>query len=121
MKKELLYGIGGLVVGAAISSAVAWAVTMNQSDTGVNMSDGIVGKTGDAFDKAFLETMIAHHQGALTMAEEAKDKAKHPELKSFAENILSAQGKDIQQMKDWQMAWGYSQMSDSQDMNMHHH
>ncbi len=62
-------------------------------------------KTGDEFDKAFLTEMIVHHEGAVEMAEAALQNAKHAELKTMAEAIISAQTTEIEQMQNWQKSW----------------
>jgi uncharacterized protein (DUF305 family) len=49
--------------------------------------------------------MIAHHEGAITMAKEAEQKAEHPELKKLSADIIKAQQPEIDQMKKWQDAW----------------
>lgn len=70
-----------------------------------DMMGGLTGKTGDAFDQAFLAEMIVHHEGAVAMAQAARASAKHQEIKDMAEAIISAQTKEIAQMKDWQKSW----------------
>lgn len=76
---------------------------MNQAMDG--MMQGLAGKTGDEFDKAFLSEMIMHHEGAVAMAEAALANAKHDEIKSMANAIISAQTTEINQMKSWQSSW----------------
>jgi uncharacterized protein (DUF305 family) len=71
------------------------------------MMEELMGKTGDDFDRIFLQSMIIHHQGAIDMATAAKANAKHPELKTMADDIIEAQQKEIDQMFKWQKAWGY--------------
>ena len=73
------------------------------------MSKMLEGKTGDAFDRAFLEGMIPHHQGAIEMAKLAQQNAKHDEIKRMASDIMSAQQREIDQMKGWMQEWGYTQ------------
>jgi hypothetical protein len=73
------------------------------------MVSGLQGKTGDAFDKAFLSEMIAHHEGAVEMAKLAQQNAKHAEIKGMANDIVSAQQREIDQMKQWQTSWQYAQ------------
>lgn len=70
-----------------------------------SMMMGLSGKTGDAFDKAFLSEMITHHEGAVAMAEAALKNAKHAEKKTTANAIISAQTAEIAQMKEWQKEW----------------
>lgn len=74
-----------------------------------DMSAMLEGETGDEFDKAFIEGMIPHHQGAIEMAEAALKNAKHEEIKNMAREIISAQQREIDQMKEWQRSWGYEQ------------
>ncbi len=70
-----------------------------------DMMDGLNGRKGDEFDKAFLGEMIVHHQGAVQMAEAALTNAKHDEIKQMAHAIITAQTSEISQMKDWQKNW----------------
>lgn len=70
-----------------------------------NMMSGLSGKTGDDFDKAFLSEMVMHHEGAVDMAEAALKSAKHQEIKNLANEIISAQNKEIVDMKNWYKSW----------------
>jgi len=71
------------------------------------MVNELEGKTGDEFDKAFIEQMIPHHQGAIEMAKQAKANALHQEIKDMADDIISAQTSEINMMKSWQSSWDY--------------
>ena len=57
------------------------------------------------FDEHFLNMMIPHHEGAVTMSKEAEKKAKHAEVKQLAEKIIQAQGPEIELMKNWKQMW----------------
>lgn len=74
-----------------------------------SMTAQLEGKTGDDFDKAFIEQMIMHHQSAIDMAAPGETNAQHQEVKDLTKAIVSAQTQEIQQMKQWQAAWGYNQ------------
>ena len=78
-------------------------MTMTQTMDGMTAS--LTGKTGDAFDKAFVDEMIVHHQGAVDMAHAALTSAKHQEIKDMANAIITAQTKEIAQMEAWRTAW----------------
>lgn len=71
----------------------------------MEMNDELKGKTGDDFDKAFISGMITHHQGAIDMANAAKTNAKHDEIKKMADDIISAQSREIDQMEQWHKDW----------------
>lgn len=70
-----------------------------------HMNASLEGKKGDAFDEAFIDEMIIHHEGAIDMAELALTNAKHQEIKGLAKEIISAQTREIEQMKSWKNAW----------------
>ena len=71
----------------------------------MNMTASMKGKTGDALDKVFLEEMIVHHQGAVDMAMELQKGTKRPELQKMAQDIITAQSKEITMMKQWLKEW----------------
>jgi uncharacterized protein (DUF305 family) len=50
----------------------------------------------DEINQAFAGTMIGHHTGAIRIAELAKRKAGHDELRTLAENIIAAQQREIE-------------------------
>lgn len=78
---------------------------MSMSDMMSSMNEALKGKTGDAFDKAFISEMIVHHEGAVEMAKLALTNAKHVEIKNLANAIISAQNTEISQMKEWNKVW----------------
>lgn len=78
---------------------------MGMSGAMDDMMAGLSGKEGDAFDQAFIEEMIVHHQGAVAMAQAALQRAKHQEIKQLAQNIITAQTSEIAQMQGWQKDW----------------
>ena len=133
MKKESFrYGIIGLLAGKLIAGTGAVLAVNNDnhpmmsmmgmdtahshesnidshSEMSMNeMTDQLKQKSGDDFDKAFVEMMIAHHEGAVDMAELIPSRAKHNEIKTLGEAIITAQTKEISDMKQWQKNWGYS-------------
>ena len=64
-----------------------------------------LGAADDQFDLRFINAMIPHHEGALVMAEDALKKSKRPEMKKLAQEILTSQKQEIEQMKQWRQAW----------------
>ena len=132
MKKEsLLIGVIGLLVGVVLTGFAA-GQAVNGSNLGMmrmmgmdtstqgqatakdhssmsmdDMTKELVGLSGDAYDKAFVEMMIAHHDGAVDMAELSDARAKHDEVKQLSQEIIKAQESEIADMKQWQKDWGY--------------
>ena len=54
---------------------------------------------GPEFDRLYLEGMIEHHEGAVTMAQNAIDSGGNPAVITLAEQQLAAQTAEIAQMK----------------------
>ena len=52
-------------------------------------------------DVAFAESMTAHHQGAIEMAQTQLKYGKDPEMRKLAEEIIRAQQPEINQMQTW--------------------
>lgn len=123
MDKNLSYAVVGLLVGVVLTLTIqsfsnqqnqGWGGMMSGGNTisrsGMHgsmqdMMQGLEGRAGDDFDKAFLLEMTVHHQGAVEMANEALKYAKHEEIKQLAREIIAAQEKEIKQMQDWKNAW----------------
>src|SRR5215211_8388901 len=59
----------------------------------------------EPFDRAFIDAMIPHHQSAIEMAKVAYEKSENPRIKKLAENIVSGQQAEIEQMKRWWEQW----------------
>lgn len=57
------------------------------------------------FDTEFVRQMIPHHESAVIMAQMLLASNPRPELKTLAENIITAQQKEIGDMKAWLARW----------------
>ncbi len=69
------------------------------------MTAGLEGKQGEEFDKAFIDEMIVHHQGAIEMANMAKLKSQRVEIQQLAGDIITAQSSEINMMHGWYEQW----------------
>lgn len=124
----LVVGVGGtLGVSAMTSNNEPKQATTTQQQTSTDnssmsmadMTKQLEGLSGDAYDKAFMEMMIKHHQSAIDMAKLSETRAKNQEIKTLSQNIISAQEKEISEMQQWQMDWGYTS-SESSMPGMNH-
>ncbi|GIK83226.1 MAG: hypothetical protein BroJett024_43310 [Alphaproteobacteria bacterium] len=62
-------------------------------------------ETADPFDRAFIDAMIPHHQGAIRMAEIELAEGQDQEVKDLAQSIVDAQSQEIEQMNQWREQW----------------
>jgi uncharacterized protein (DUF305 family) len=78
---------------------------------GMEMGDMMISDdTSIPFDQRFTQAMIAHHEGAIVMARDAQQKAERSEIRTLADNIITAQEGEIAQMRQWLNDWyGISQ------------
>jgi len=73
--------------------------------------DALAAATGAAFERLWLEGMIVHHEGALTMGREQQRRqfeiGRHPYgIDVLVDEILVVQRAEITKMKAWLTAWG---------------
>jgi uncharacterized protein (DUF305 family) len=57
------------------------------------------------FDRAFIDAMIPHHRSAIEMAKVANQESENPRIRDLAQNIMSAQKAEIEQMRHWREQW----------------
>lgn len=69
------------------------------------MMDVDLGSADVEFDLRFIDAMIPHHEGALTMAEQALEKSDRSDIQNLSQNILSSQQAEIEQMQQWRQEW----------------
>lgn len=118
MKKSVITAVlTVLVIGGGLT---AWKLgshdsskqttTLNSqtsSNTKSAMQKQYEGYKGEKYDRMFLAGMMAHHQGAIDMANLALTSAQHQEVKDMAHAIVSAQTSEMSEMQTWQKQWGY--------------
>lgn len=59
----------------------------------------MMGMSGPQFDRMFLQMMVAHHQGAVAMAQTEQAQGSNPDAKRLARDIETSQTEEISQMQ----------------------
>lgn len=59
----------------------------------------------EPFDRAFIDSMIAHHQSAVAAGRAAEARASRPEIRELARAIVRGQEREIDQLREWRRAW----------------
>ena len=57
------------------------------------------------FDRAFIDAMIPHHQGAIRMARVELTEGSDPQVQELAQEIIEAQSREIARMNAWRKRW----------------
>ena len=78
------------------------ALGLSAEEAGMNHTDGGAMLRGKRpFDRAFIDAMVPHHEGAIAMARAVLNETRDPELRKLAEGIIRAQEKEISEMNDF--------------------
>lgn len=107
MNKQMKYALVGLLVGGFVVWLIM-SILSNSSKGGMmnsKLNSQAMMQNSGGIDSHFIEQMIPHHEDAIVMAKLALIKAKRPEVKQLAQNIIDSQGKEINQMKSWYKEW----------------
>lgn len=81
---------GGMDMGGMDMDGMSQEEMMTQLD----------GLAGDEFDRAFLDAMIAHHEGAIEMSEQQVADGQNPDAVALAEKIIEDQRAEITEMRE---------------------
>ncbi|MBJ7470114.1 MAG: DUF305 domain-containing protein [Solirubrobacteraceae bacterium] len=107
-------------------AADAKTLGLSMNEMGMNMHSGSL-DDADPFDRAFIDEMIPHHEGAIAMANVALQSGSDERIKKLATAIVAAQTAEIADMKAWRTAWygdaepsTSSQMKDEGEMDHSH-
>lgn len=96
--------MGGLIVSIAASTLNKPTETIHETS---DMKKVLAEKTGAEYDKLLLAHMVMHHQDAVDIAKLSAEHSGRGEIKKLSQEIIESQQKEIEQMKAWQVEWGY--------------
>ncbi len=81
-------------------------VTKSHNMAGMDHSMSMdLGPADANYDLRFIDGMSVHHQGAVNMAQDVLKQSKRPEMKKIANEMIVAQKREINQMKEWRKTW----------------
>jgi len=72
---------------------------MDMGSEGMMAASEMLMENGEYSDERFIDAMVPHHQGAIAMAEVALENAEHPELLQLAQNVISTQQAEIEELR----------------------
>jgi uncharacterized protein (DUF305 family) len=113
-----LFKIGGslLLLATILSACAAAPATPAMESMDHSAMEGMQ-SAAQPYDAVFIDSMIVHHEGAITMAEQALQQAERAEIRTLAEAIISAQQAEIVQLREWRAAW-YPDLAATAGMGM---
>lgn len=103
------------VIWISMAAIIGLATACGSGDPSAADGSAGQGRHNDQ-DIAFAQAMVPHHQQAVDMATMAAGKAADPKVRDLAGRIESAQGPEIQQLRDMLGRWGATTESDMPGM-----
>ncbi|WP_375498949.1 DUF305 domain-containing protein [uncultured Nostoc sp.] len=89
----------------AYDSQMGHMMEMSSDQMKTMMMSQDLGAADAEFDLRFINAMIPHHEGAVTMAKDVLSKSKRSEIKQLAQEIIKAQNTEIKEMQQWRKSW----------------
>ena len=93
--------------GATSTGAMPGMISGGMMGSGMmnrNQMRQMMGQDAD-FDRMFLQMMIPHHEGAISLAQQALAQVEHPEIKALAQGIVTTQQAEITEMQGYLRGW----------------
>lgn len=96
---------GGLLAACSAPQTDTTSNTEVSQHSGMHHGEMDLGPADAEYDLRFIDAMIPHHEGAIAMAKAAQEKSQRPEMQQLAREIISAQEREIAQLKQWRKTW----------------
>ncbi|MCW2584463.1 MAG: Lipoprotein [Klenkia sp.] len=106
------------ILGALVAASVALSACSSSENTAASETPTTVpaDATFNAADITFAQSMIAHHEQAVSMADLVADRSTDPDVLDLADRIQAAQEPEIDTLDGWLDSWG----ADSETSGMDH-
>ncbi|MEZ5077282.1 MAG: DUF305 domain-containing protein [Solirubrobacterales bacterium] len=90
--------------GVAVAEGDHGTLGMQDHEMGMDMEASTL--AGERpFDRAFIDMMIPHHQGAIRMARVQLAAGENARLTEISEAIIAGQAREIEEMNSWRAEW----------------
>lgn len=105
MKVSIYLTSGLVVVGVILGVAFGYYITPEYKVSMYDKNNMSLGLADRTFDLRYANAMIAHHRGAMLLAEQLAKNTTRPEMKTLAQNILADEPKNIADLYSWKKDW----------------
>lgn len=104
---EELDAIHQRLFGEPVGAMDHGSLGLSEAEMGMEMGAGEAAQLEGAepFDRAFIDSMVPHHQGAIVMARIELAEGDDDVAKALAEQIIAAQTSEIEAMNEWRTKW----------------
>ncbi len=105
MKISIYLALGLVVTGTVLGIAFGYYITPEYRVSMYEKNNMSLGQADRTFDLRYINAMIAHHRGAMLLAEQLSKNTSRPEMKTLAQNILADEPKAIAELYTWKKDW----------------
>jgi uncharacterized protein (DUF305 family) len=77
------------------------ALGLSAQEAGNHIDGGAMLRGKRPFDRAFVDEMVPHHEGAIAMARAVLKQTRDSELRKLAQGIIQTQEREIAEMNDF--------------------
>lgn len=105
MKISIYLTIGLIVVGVLLGVGFGYYLTPEYKVSMYEKNTMSLGQADRTFDLRYINAMIAHHRGAMLLAEQLGKNTARPEMKTLSQNILNDEPKAIAELYAWKKDW----------------
>jgi uncharacterized protein (DUF305 family) len=103
-KITLSLAISLMIVSAVAGIGVGYWLTPQYTLSMYDKNVMDLGQPDKWIDLRYIDAMIAHHRGAMLLAEQARQ-SKNPEIEGLAASILKDEPPNIDELYRWKKAW----------------
>ena len=105
MKISIYLALGLIVVAMVLGIGFGYYLTSDYKISMYDKNTMNLGLADRTFDLRYINAMIAHHRGAMLLAEQLAKNTTRPEMKSLAQNILADEPAAIAELYAWKKDW----------------
>lgn len=105
MKISIYLALGFMVAGVVAGMAFGYYLTPEYKTSMYDKNVMTLGAADRTFDLRYINAMIAHHRGAMLLAEQLAERTTRPEMQALAANILADEPKAIAELYAWKKDW----------------
>ena len=105
MKVSVYITTSFVVVGILLGIGVGYYLTPEYRTSMYDKNTMSLGQADRTFDLRYINAMIAHHRGALLLAQQLEKNTTRPEMKTLAQTIVTDEPKAIAELYAWKKQW----------------
>lgn len=104
-KISLTLAVSLMIVSGIIGAMIGYAKTPEYTLTMYDKTAMTLGRPDRSLDLRYINGMIAHHRGAMLLAEQASSNAQRQEMKDLSAKILADEPAAIDELYRWKKDW----------------